>query len=308
MSAMLITGLIVSSVPVLAFAEQGKEEIAAAASNTQEKDTKNDSGTDAENGYGTGTEIKTDSGTEADSDTKADVKIDTESGTKTDTDAAADTKTETGTDTHVDADTATEDSTATKTESDTKSETKTEAESNSEAKAEPEAVGKVTEEKNDESQAGEIEKPEQGDAEKAAEEASKEAQSEEKSEEAEEELPETELLPEEIPEELLTDIELATASNAVKSTEESMEEQLLGTWAVDDYTSLKFDEDGQGSMLLPESEYAFRYVLENDRLTLHFASSRAKDVSYIVSVYDDSMKLTGGRETINQEMILERIE
>lgn len=306
MSAMLITGLIVSSVPVLAFAEQGKEEIAAAASNTQEKDTKNDSGTDAENGYGTGTEIKTDSGTEADSDTKADVKIDTESGTKTD--SATDEKTETGTDTHVDADTATEDSTATKTESDTKSETKTEAESNSEAKTEPEAAGKVTEEKNDESQAGEIEKPEQGDAEKAAEEASKEAQSEEKSEEAEEELPETELLPEEIPEELLTDIELATASNAVKSTEESMEEQLLGTWTVDDYTSLKFDEDGQGSMLLPETEYAFRYVLEDDRLTLHFASSRAKDVSYIVSVYDDSMKLTGGRETINQEMILERTE
>ncbi len=73
-------------------------------------------------------------------------------------------------------------------------------------------------------------------------------------------------------------------------------------------TSLKFDEDGQGSMLLPESEYAFRYVLEDDKLTLHFASSRAKDVSYIVSVCDNSMKLTGGRETIVQELILKRIE
>ncbi len=61
-------------------------------------------------------------------------------------------------------------------------------------------------------------------------------------------------------------------------------------------------------MLLPELESAFRYVLEDDKLTLHFTSSRAKDVSYIVSVYDDSMKLTGGHETIYQELTLERIE
>ena len=245
MSTTLITGLIVSSMPVLAFAEQGKEVIAAEASDTQEKDTQNDNG----------------------------------------------------------ADTATEDNKANNTESDTKTEIKTEAkaeieletkaelETDSDMEAEPEATGDVIEETNDDPQAGEMNNSEQGDSEKA-----------------EEEQPETEILPKEIPEELVEEIELATSSNAIKSTEESMEEQLLGTWAVDDYTSLKFDEDGQGSMLLPESEYAFRYVLEDDKLTLHFASSRAKDVAYTVRIYDDSMQLTGGRETINQEMILERTE
>lgn len=62
MGAMLITGLVVSSVPVLAFAEQGKEEIAAEVSENQEiqeKDTQTDSDTNEVNN--SETEIKNDS-------------------------------------------------------------------------------------------------------------------------------------------------------------------------------------------------------------------------------------------------------
>lgn len=198
MSAVLITGLVVSSVPVLAFAEQGKEEIVAGASELQEKDMQADSDTNKEND--SETEIKTNLISEEE---------DKKSGTEN-----------------------------------------------------PEETEQL----------------------------------------------ELEILPEEIPEELLTEIELATSSNALREKEENIDEQLHGTWAADEYTSLKFDEDGQGSMLLPESEYEFRYVLKDDKLTLDFASSRAKDAEYTVSIDEDSMKLTGGEEAMVQEIILQRTE
>ena len=115
-------------------------------------------------------------------------------------------------------------------------------------------------------------------------------------------------LPEKIPEELFPGIELATPSNLPVPKEESIAEQLIGTWAADEYTSLRFNEYGQGSMILPESEYEFRYVLEDDKLTLDFVSKRAKDAEYTVSIDEDSMKLTGGEKVMVQEIILQRTE
>ena len=175
----------------------------------------------------------------------------------------------------------------------------------------------MQEEKNDASENGETEKTENADSEnadleKSTEEFHEEELSKEKTDETETEQSKPEILPEDlpetIPEELLPEVELATPSNLPIPKKESIDGQLLGTWAADEYTSLRFDEDGQGSMLLPESEYEFRYVLEDNKLTLDFASSRAKDAEYTVSIDEDSMKLTGGEEAMVQEIILQRTE
>ena len=299
MGAMLITGLVVSSVPVLAFAEQGKEEIAAEVSEIQEKDTQTDSGTNKEND--SETEIKTDLVyeeeeeeivTENPEEKEDDVKDNTENDEAIDTESGNDADQEHG------------------SENETGTETEPDSEIGSDTEEKSETEDKAPEEKNDASQDCETGKTEKVDSEKSSEESHDEELPEEKPEETEQLEPEIlpEDLPEKIPEEILPEVELATPSNLPMPKEESIDEQLIGTWAADEYTSLKFDEDGQGSMILPESEYEFRYVLEDNKLTLDFASSRAKDAEYTVSIDEDSMKLTGGEEAMVQEIILQRTE
>lgn len=299
MSAVLITGLVVSSVPVLAFAEQGKEEIVAEASEIQEKDTQTDSGTNKKND--SETEIKTDLVSEEEEkeivtenpeEKEKDVEDDTEKDEAVDTESGNDADQEHG------------------SENETGTETEPDSEIDSDTEEKSETEDKVPEEKNDASQDDGTGKTEKVDSEKSPEESHDEEFSEEKPEGTEQLEPEIlpEDLPEKVQEEILPEVELATPSNLPMPKEESIDEQLLGTWAADEYTSLRFDEDGQGSMILPESEYEFRYVLEDDKLTLDFASSRAKDAEYTVSIDEDSMKLTGGEEAIVQEIILQRTE
>ena len=304
MSAMLISGLVVSSVPVLAFAEQGKEEIAAEVSENQEiqeKDTQTDSDTNEVNN--SETEIKTDVVSEEEKkeivtenpeEKEKDVEDDTEKNEGIDTGSGNDADQEHG------------------SENETGTETEPDSEVDSDAEEKSETEDKVPEEKNDASQDDGTGKTENVDSEKSPEEFHEDELSKEKTGETETEQSKPEILPEDLPEtiteELLPEIELATPSNLPMPKEESIDEQLIGTWAADEYTSLKFDEDGQGSMILPESEYEFRYVLEDNKLTLDFASSRAKDAEYTVSIDEDSMKLTGGVEAMVQEIILQRTE
>lgn len=297
MGAMLITGLVVFSVPVLAFAEQGKEAIAAEASEVQEKDIQIDSGTTNVND--SETELKTDTiskeeekeiVTENPEEKENDVKDDTEKDEAIDTETGNDADKEQG------------------SEPETGTEIESGSEMDSDTEGKPETEDEVPDEENNASQDGEAEKSENVDPEKSPEELQKEELSEEKLEKTETEQLKPEILPEKIPEELLPEIELATPSNLPMPEEKSMGEQLLGIWAADDYTSLRFAEDGQGSMILPESEYEFQYALEDDKLTLDFASSRAKDAEYTVDLTEDSMKLTAGEEEMVQEIILQRTE
>ncbi len=301
MGAMLITGLVVSSVPILAFAEQGKEVTAAEASEIQEKDIQTDRGTMNENG--SETELKTDAISE-----EEEKEIVTENPEEKENDAEADTEKDEAIDTETGNDADKEQ--GSEPETGTEIEPGSEMDSDTEEKSETE--NEVPDEENNASQDGEAEKPENVDPEKSPEELQKEELSEEKLEKTETEQLKPEILPEDlpekIPEELLPEIELATPSNVPMPEEKSMGEQLLGIWAADDYTSLRFAKDGQGSMILPESEYEFQYTLEDDKLTLDFASSRAKDAEYTVDLTEDSMKLTAGEEEMVQEIILQRTE
>lgn len=117
---------------------------------------------------------------------------------------------------------------------------------------------------------------------------------------AEEEISE-DLQPETVPEELA----IASASNI--SLTDDAEDDLLGTWTVDNYTSLAFYEDGKGAMLLPTASYDFHYILSDDHLDIDFASSRARDLSYTISLDADTLQLTSGTGTKTVAISLQRV-
>ena len=73
---------------------------------------------------------------------------------------------------------------------------------------------------------------------------------------------------------------------------------ITGTWTLDGVTSYRFDGDGTGALLLPESEYAFTYRLEGEALTIDFESVRAHDGTYRAGMEGDRLILAGGEGTI----------
>lgn len=101
--------------------------------------------------------------------------------------------------------------------------------------------------------------------------------------------------------------EIASGSDIVKA-EEITKEELAGTWSADDITLLEFEANGSGRLILPEEEYAFTYTLKDDQLKLDFASSRASDGTYTVSLMFDTLELNGGRGTIGAAFTLQRVE
>ncbi len=104
-----------------------------------------------------------------------------------------------------------------------------------------------------------------------------------------------------------SDITLATASD-LEIVDDTADKEILGTWAVDEYTMLRFDEGGQGCMLLPESEYEFAYELEDARLMIDFVSSRANDAEYTISISDESMILTLTKEAQSKDFTLHKVK
>ena len=244
-STILIAGLIVSSVTVLAFADDAKKEAAAESLKKQEAEVQLE---------------------DKDDELKAEIKIDTE-----------EIKTE-------------ENEAELKIEDEAKPDTK-------EEQAEDKAEGSLQEE----GTAEDLEKGALADASKEETDIELDAEivddtAEDIEAKAEEETKN---------EELLDDIELATASN-LELSEVALDKAILGTWAADEYTSLRFDEGGQGCMLLPESEYEFAYELDGDTLSIDFVSSRANDASYTISISDESMILTLTYGTLSKDIALHK--
>ena len=69
---------------------------------------------------------------------------------------------------------------------------------------------------------------------------------------------------------------------------------LKGQWSIDTVTSYSFDGRGNGSLILPEKEYAFRYELEGDSLSIDFENEAARDFQYTCILEGDTLTLTGG--------------
>ena len=71
------------------------------------------------------------------------------------------------------------------------------------------------------------------------------------------------------------------------------DELLIGTWNYDDVTRYTFDGEGSGALLLPLGNYEFTYVVAEGSLSLDFADESAMDRSYMYSVSDGELILTG---------------
>lgn len=80
---------------------------------------------------------------------------------------------------------------------------------------------------------------------------------------------------------------------------------LVGKWNVDSVTAYRFDENGTGALILPSSEYAFRYTVKDDILFIDFENENVKDSEYIFERSDDVLILNGGNNTTKGELVLE---
>lgn len=112
---------------------------------------------------------------------------------------------------------------------------------------------------------------------------------------------------EEVDEEFEEEFQIsATPSDALPLPEE--EPDLTGIWTLDGVTSYQFDEDGDGALLLPEKKYGFTYKLDGDQLFIDFASKRASDGTYTVTLEGDRLILEGGEGTIGATFEFEKID
>lgn len=81
---------------------------------------------------------------------------------------------------------------------------------------------------------------------------------------------------------------------------------LKGQWSIDTVTSYSFDGRGGGALILPEKEYAFRYVLEGDDLSIDFENESARDFRYTCKLEGDTLTLTGGEGNDDVTYVLTR--
>lgn len=72
----------------------------------------------------------------------------------------------------------------------------------------------------------------------------------------------------------------------------STDHSIVGTWDYDTVTIYRFDKNGKGELILPNSTFAFTYKIKDDTLTIDFESENATDSTYTFSVTDDKLTLT----------------
>lgn len=72
----------------------------------------------------------------------------------------------------------------------------------------------------------------------------------------------------------------------------STDHSIVGTWDYDTVTVYRFDKNGKGELILPNSNFAFTYEIKDDALAIDFESENAADSTYTFSVTDDKLTLT----------------
>ena len=65
----------------------------------------------------------------------------------------------------------------------------------------------------------------------------------------------------------------------------------MGTWDYDTVTVYRFDKNGKGELILPNSTFAFTYKIKDDTLTIDFESENATDSTYTYTVTKDTLTL-----------------
>ena len=72
----------------------------------------------------------------------------------------------------------------------------------------------------------------------------------------------------------------------------SFDKSITGMWDYDTVTVYRFDKNGKGELILPNSKFAFTYKIKDGTLTIDFESENATDSTYTFSVTDDKLTLT----------------
>ncbi len=88
--------------------------------------------------------------------------------------------------------------------------------------------------------------------------------------------------------------------------EKADEADITGTWTVDGITTYRFDEDGEGKLILPEHEFSFDYTVEDDELTMEFEDTGINTAVFTFTVEDDTLILKREEEAGTSEFTLEK--
>lgn len=100
----------------------------------------------------------------------------------------------------------------------------------------------------------------------------------------------------------------AELSGAVATESADQTADLVGTWRYDGQTQYRFDASGNGAMIIDGAEYAFRYAISDDALTLDFTDEMFLDATYRFDVSGDALTLAGQEGTVGGEYNLTRAD
>lgn len=82
----------------------------------------------------------------------------------------------------------------------------------------------------------------------------------------------------------------ALAPSSLNGKEERPDD-LFGTWSIDNYTSYYFDGLGKGALILPNSEYEFKYSIKDNTLNINFVKDSVDDSVYEFKINYNSLTL-----------------
>lgn len=68
---------------------------------------------------------------------------------------------------------------------------------------------------------------------------------------------------------------------------------LKGMWSYDAVTVYNFDGKGNGELILPGAQYAFKYTLQDNTLHIDFEDDKVRDTEYTFSIEEEDLTLTG---------------
>ena len=68
---------------------------------------------------------------------------------------------------------------------------------------------------------------------------------------------------------------------------------LLGSWVSEGGTIYEFNKNGKGVMIVPLSEYVFKYKIKDNILNIDYVDDKASDTKYTYVVKKDKLTLKG---------------
>ena len=84
---------------------------------------------------------------------------------------------------------------------------------------------------------------------------------------------------------------VSTADETITDGSDNVSDKLAGTWSIDKYTSYYFDGIGNGKLILPNSEYEFKYIINENTVELDFDKTSVDDSVYEYQINNKKLTL-----------------